>query len=67
NPFKYQDEKGDWQYITKTLEWLWKPIVFHRPQADLAQAECGAKSMEEHHRQGGSYSGLGAQLPAKNL
>ena len=37
NPFKYQNEKGDWCYITKTLEWLWKPIVFHRPQADLVR------------------------------
>ena len=37
NPFKYQDEHGDWQYITKTLEWLWKPVIFHRPQADLVR------------------------------
>ena len=37
NPYKYKDENGDWNYITKTLEWLWKPIVFRRPQADLVR------------------------------
>ena len=25
-PFKYKNEDGNWKYITKTLEWLWKPI-----------------------------------------
>lgn len=35
NPFKYQDEDGKWIYISRTLEWLMKPIVFSRPQADL--------------------------------
>ena len=37
NPYKYQDEDGSWHYITKTLEWLWKPVVFHHPQADLVR------------------------------
>ena len=37
NPYKYQDENGNWQYITKTLEWLWRPISFKRPQADLVR------------------------------
>lgn len=37
NPYRYQDEKSDWCYITKTLEWLTKPIVFHRHQADLVR------------------------------
>ena len=27
-PYKYKDEKGNWKYITKTLEWLWKPVFF---------------------------------------
>ena len=36
-PFKYKDENGDWQYITRTLEWLWKPVLFSRPQADLVR------------------------------
>jgi len=35
NPYKYKDENGNWQFIPKTLEWLWKPIVFSRPQVDL--------------------------------
>ena len=35
--YRYQDENGDWQYITRTLEWLYKPIVFRRPQADLVR------------------------------
>lgn len=37
NPYKYQDENGKWKYITRTLEWLEKPISFHRPQADLVR------------------------------
>ena len=37
NPFKYKDEKGKMKYITKTLEWLYKPIYFNRPQADLVR------------------------------
>ena len=36
-PYKYKDEDGSWKYITKTLEWLWKPIFFKRPQADLVR------------------------------
>ncbi|MDD6217852.1 MAG: transposase [Selenomonadaceae bacterium] len=36
-PFKYKDENNHWQYIAKTLEWLWKPIYFSRPQADLVR------------------------------
>ena len=37
HPYKYQDENGTWQYITKTLEWLQKPIHFKRPQADFVR------------------------------
>ena len=37
NPYRYTDENGDTQYITKTLEWLLKPVHFHRPQADLVR------------------------------
>ena len=36
-PYKYQDEAGEWQYITRTLEWLQHPVRFHRPQADLVR------------------------------
>ncbi|MBS5214180.1 MAG: transposase, partial [Megasphaera sp.] len=36
-PYKYKDQDGSWKYITKTLEWLWKPIFFKRPQADLVR------------------------------
>lgn len=36
-PYKYEDENGDWQHISRTLEWLWKPIFFSRPQADLVR------------------------------
>lgn len=36
-PYKYKDENGHWQRIPKTLEWLWKPIFFRRPQADLVR------------------------------
>ena len=38
-PFKYKDEDGKWQRVEKTLEWLWKPIYFHRPQADLVRGD----------------------------
>ncbi|MGN8833761.1 hypothetical protein ACTNDZ_14830, partial [Selenomonas montiformis] len=31
NSYKYKDEDGNWQYITKTLDWLWKPVFFSRP------------------------------------
>ncbi len=37
HPYRYEDENGKWQSITKTLEWLQHPIVFHRPQADLVR------------------------------
>ena len=37
NPYKYKDEQGHWQYTTKMLEWLWKPVFFKRPQADLVR------------------------------
>ena len=36
-PYRYKDENGSWQRITKTLEWLWKPVFFSRPQADLVR------------------------------
>ena len=36
-PYKYKNEDGNWQYIPKTLEWLWKPVFFSRPQADLVR------------------------------
>ena len=36
-PYKYKDSDGTWKYITRTLEWLWKPIGFRRPQADLVR------------------------------
>ena len=44
NPYKYKDtedldEKGNpkWKYISKTLEWLYKPINFKRPSVDLVR------------------------------
>lgn len=37
NPYRYKDENGNWQRITKTLEWLWKAVLFRRPQADLVR------------------------------
>lgn len=36
-PYKYADENGQWQKIPRTLEWLQKPICFHRPQADFVR------------------------------
>lgn len=36
-PYKYKDEDDQWQKIPRTLEWLTKPVVFHRPQADLVR------------------------------
>lgn len=37
NPYKYKDEQDKWRYIPRTLEWLQKPVVFRRPQADLVR------------------------------
>ena len=37
NPYRYKDKNGNWHSITKTLEWLWKPVFFGRPQADLVR------------------------------
>lgn len=37
NPYRYKDENGSWQRITRTLEWLWKPVFFSRPQANLVR------------------------------
>ena len=34
-PYKYRDENGKWVYIERTLEWLWYPIRFKKPQCDL--------------------------------
>lgn len=48
NPYKYKDPDGKWNCITRTLEWLEKPICFNRPQADLVRGrdysfvECGS-------------------------
>ena len=36
-PYKYKNENNEWTNIARTLEWLWKPINFHRPQADLVR------------------------------
>ena len=36
-PYRYLDEEGDRQCITRTLEWLMKPVRFSRPQADLVR------------------------------
>lgn len=36
-PYRYKDEHGEYQYITKTLEWLLKPVLFRRPQCDLVR------------------------------
>lgn len=36
-PYKYKDADGIWHYVTRTLEWLWEPIVFGRPQADFVR------------------------------
>lgn len=37
HPFSYKDEDGKWHFIKKTLEWLYKPIYFSRPQVDLVR------------------------------
>ncbi|WP_182186099.1 RNA-guided endonuclease TnpB family protein [Pectinatus frisingensis] len=37
HPFKYKGEDGKWHHINRTLEWLWRPIKFRRPQADLVR------------------------------
>ena len=36
-PYRYKDENGNWHRIAKTLEWLWKPVFFNRPQAELVR------------------------------
>lgn len=36
-PYKYKGTDGKYVYIPRTLEWLWRPIVFKRPQADLVR------------------------------
>ena len=39
NPYRYKDKSGDWNLVAKTLEWLWKPIFFKRPQVDLVRVK----------------------------
>jgi putative transposase len=34
HPYRLKDENGHWKNIPKDLEWIWKPIVFKRRQAD---------------------------------
>ena len=36
-PYRYKDENGEYQRITRTLEWLIKPVFFRRPQCDLVR------------------------------
>lgn len=36
-PYRYKDEDNNWHYVHKTLEWLYKPIFFSRPQVDLVR------------------------------
>lgn len=36
-PYKYKDKDNNWHYVQKTLEWLYKPIFFSRPQVDLVR------------------------------
>ena len=36
-PYKYKDENGKWKFVAKDLEWLWNPVFFKRPQADLVR------------------------------
>lgn len=49
NPYRYRSEDGRWERIPKALEWLWKPIVFRKPQADLVRGRdysfIGSKEM----------------------
>lgn len=37
NPYHYKTKDGRWEQISKTLEWLWKPVIFRKPQADLVR------------------------------
>ena len=48
NPYKYKDGNGSWQYIPKTLEWLWKPVHFSRPQADLVRSRDYCFLLKDH-------------------
>ena len=48
NPYKYEDENGDWQFIAKSLEWIWKPIYFSRPQVDLVRSRDYCFLLESH-------------------
>lgn len=36
-PWRYTDDGGNRWLVPKSLEWLWRPIEFHRPQADLVR------------------------------
>lgn len=36
-PYCYKDEFGKYHEITRTLEWLVKPVIFCRPQCDLVR------------------------------
>lgn len=37
SPYKYLDENKKAHYIPRALNWLQKPVIFHRPQADLVR------------------------------
>lgn len=38
HPYKFKDEyTKKWQRVPKDLNWLWKPVSFKRPQADLVR------------------------------
>ena len=37
HPYKYVNENGSTVYIDKDLDWLWEPVKFKRPQADIVR------------------------------
>ncbi|AYM03619.1 RNA-guided endonuclease TnpB family protein [Levilactobacillus yiduensis] len=37
HPYRYQDEDKKWMRVAKDLTWLFKPLHFSRPQADLVR------------------------------
>lgn len=46
-PYKYRYEDGTWESFERSLEWLQKPIYFHRPQADLVRGRDYRFEMDE--------------------
>lgn len=62
NPYRYQDADGNWKSIGRSLEWLYHPIVFRRPQADFVRGRDYSFVFDKDGRRRLSLNTLGKRI-----